>query len=340
MDLEQKAEDFMNKHKMLGAGDKILVGFSGGSDSSALLHFLVEKFGKKNIYAAHLNHSLRGSDSDNDEKFASEICGAYGVKIFTEQKNIRYIAKKTKKSEEEAGREARYEFFGRICAKLGGSIKTATAHTAPDNTESVMLNLARGTGAAGLCGIAPVRGSIIRPFLSCEKNDIISYCKKNNINFTEDKSNGDTRYARNFMRLSIASKLRERYENLDGNILKMSEIMRDTVDFIDLQAENILNEHPGGIQLNLFCGLHTAVRRAVIIKMCEKAGSRLDFKLISELDAALRNGGLVRQDLPGKTAAEVSGGIFKIYKEKEDYRILRKERKNGIKEEIKKKKTN
>lgn len=328
MSLEQKAEKLIDKYKMIYAGDKILVGFSGGSDSSALLHFLIGKFGHENIYAAHLNHEIRGGDAYSDEKFAINTCAKYNIKIFTERRNVPEIAGKLKQSIEEAGREVRYDFFMRICALLGGNIKTATAHIASDNTESVLINLARGTGLGGLGGIAPINHNIIRPLLLCDKPDILEYCQGNNIDFIEDKTNKDESYTRNFIRHSVAAKLKERYAGLDGNIIRMSEIMRDTSDFINLQAENILKDYDGGLPVSAFTMQHKALRRVIIIKMCEKINSRIDFNLVEELDNALLENKLVRQDLPNNAAAEVKNGIFRIYKEQKDYRIYRKEKKN------------
>jgi tRNA(Ile)-lysidine synthase len=148
MSLEEKAVKLIDKYKMISPGDKILAGFSGGSDSSALLYFLIEKYGRGNIYAAHLNHEIRGADAYADEKFAVETCEKYNIKIFAERRNVPEIAKKLKKGIEEAGRDERYDFFNKVCGEIGGSIKIATAHNSADNTESVFINLAREQGLA------------------------------------------------------------------------------------------------------------------------------------------------------------------------------------------------
>ena len=333
--LEQKAGNLIDRYKMIEKGDKILAAFSGGSDSSALLHFLVKKYGRENIYAAHLNHQMRDAgDAESDERFAAETCAGYNIKIFTERRNVPEIAKSTGKSVEEAGRDERYDFFGRICSEISGSIKVATAHIMADNTESVLINLARGTGLAGLCGIAPITGNIIRPLLLCDKRDVLEYCRGNNIDFTEDKSNCNEIYMRNFIRHSVAATIRERYAGLDGNIMRMSDIMRDAADFIDLQAENILRHNGNGrIAVAEYTAQHKAVRRAIIIKLCKNAGGELKFHLVDQIDGALLEGRLVRQDLPGKTAAEVKNGSLLIYKEETDYRTYRKRQKTQARKE-------
>ena len=326
MSLEQKAGELIEKYKMVSPGDKILAGFSGGSDSSALLYFLVRKYGGENICGAHLNHGIRG-DALADEQFAREICGKYGIELFVERADVPELARKYKKGVEEAGRDARYDFFARVCGEIGGSVKVCTAHNAGDNTESVLINLARGAGVGGLCGVSPVAGNIIRPLLSCEKRDILDYCRENNIGFIEDKSNADELYTRNFIRHSVAAKLKERYACLDSSVLRMSEIMRDTADYMDGQAAHILKDYAGGVPAVVFRGLHKALRRIIIIKMC----GGLDFNLVEELDGAVMSGKLMRQDLPGNMAAEVRGGEFRVYMEADGYRAGRREQKRNKK---------
>ena len=325
MDFEQKAAKLIDVYKMTASGDKILAAFSGGSDSSALLHFLVKHYGRENIYAAHFNHAIRGNDADADEAFAIKTCEKYGIQIFTERKNVPELAAQIKKSIEEAARDLRYDFFSRICKEIQGNIKIATAHTASDNTESVLINLARGTGLGGLCGIAPISDNIIRPLLLCDKHDVLAYCAENDIDFVEDKSNADELYTRNFIRHSVTSKLKERYSALDSNIWRMSEIMRETADFMDSITEELLKDCDGGLPVNIYIAQHKALRRAVIIKMCRNAGGRNpDFNITEQLDEQLLSGKLVRMDLGKNLAAQFADGKFRIYKEPKDYRTHRK----------------
>ena len=324
MDFEQKVAKLIDAYKMISSEDKILAAFSGGSDSSALLHFLVKQYGRENIYAAHFNHKIRGNDADADEAFAVKTCEKYGVQIFTERKNVPELAMQMKKSIEEAARDLRYDFFSRVCERIQGNIKIATAHTASDNTESVLINLARGTGLGGLCGIAPIADNIIRPMLLCDKHDVLAYCYNNDIAFVEDMSNSDELYTRNFIRHSIASKLKERYAALDSNICRMSEIMRETADFMDSQAAELL-DYEGGMLVDVYIMQHKALRRAVIIKMCKNAGGRNpEFNIIEQLDELLLSGKLVRMDLGKSLAAQATDGKLKIYKEQKDYRTHRK----------------
>ena len=345
LNLEQKAIKLIEQYKMTEDCDNILVAFSGGSDSSALLFFLIKYISKNNnkiknkkvkIYAAHVNHMIRGQDAFDDEAFAVETCRKYGVKIFVERHNIPEIAKKTKKTVEEAARDVRYDFFCRIAEELnknnknGENTKVVTAHTASDNTETVIFNMARGCGIDGLCGISPVNIlnikqniTVIRPFLSCCKDDIIKYCEENNILYVEDKTNHDDNYTRNYIRHNIAEKLKEKFCKVDDNIYKMTSIMRDNADFIDICADNILKEHyningvNSGINIDCLISQHKALRYAVIMKIYEKIAFRkLEYKHILYIDEIINTGNKsknIKIDLPGLITAEVLYNKFNIF---------------------------
>jgi len=318
MNLEQKAARLIKEYGMIGGGDIVLAAFSGGSDSSALLFFLLKFFGGNTIYAAHLNHMMRGADADADERFAAEMCERYNVPLFTGRCDIPDIAKKTKTGAEEAARTARYEFFRQIAAKIGGSVKIATAHTASDNTESVLFNLARGCGLDGLRGAAPVNANIIRPLLSCTSEDVLEYCEQNNIAYITDKSNADEAYTRNFIRHSVASKLKEKFAGLDENIFKTSEIMRGAGDFLDACADSVVGGGALEVPLGVILPLHTTLRRAVIARLYENAAApeykKLEYKHILYAEGLLEFPGK-QIDLPGFVTARVSGGKLSFYRD-------------------------
>ena len=319
LDLEFEAKKLIKEYNMIGDGDNILVAFSGGSDSSALLYFLIKYMGCNKIYAAHLNHMIRGADADADEKFAVEACGKYNIRIFAARRDIPAIAKKTKTGVEEAARVERYDFLNKTAAEIGGPVKIATAHTASDNTESVLFNLARGCGLDGLRGIAPVNANIIRPLLSCPTEYIAEYCEKNNIAYAEDKTNFDETYARNFIRNNIASKLKEKFGGLDANIFKTSEIMREAADFLDSCAGNIIGGGDTDVPLGVILPLRKTLRRAVIAKLYENAAApetkKLEYRHILYVEEIL--GYSKKQiDLPGFVTARVSGGKLSFYKAK------------------------
>ncbi|MCL1858724.1 MAG: tRNA lysidine(34) synthetase TilS [Oscillospiraceae bacterium] len=325
MNLEQKAEKLIKEYNMIDSSGNILVAFSGGSDSSALLFFLINYIKntgedkKDKIYAAHMNHTIRGEESDNDEKFAVDTCEKYNIKLFTEHKNIPEIVKTSKKSVEEAARDERYDFFCRVAESIGGDIKVATAHTASDNSETVIFNLARGCGLTGFSGISPVNiiknKNIIRPFLSCSKEDILEYCKRNNILYIEDKTNTDENYTRNFIRHNITSRLKEKFNNLDENIFKTTEITRDAADFLNSCADDLIkNNSDKSNEIDIYALLtsHKALQRAVITRLYENAvcpdTKKLEFKHVLYVEELLKNSGNSKKsiDLPGFVTAVIS----------------------------------
>ena len=170
----------------LDANTPILVGFSGGADSSALLLMLKaysEQSGAK-IYAAHVNHGIRGKEADRDETFCKEFAKSLDIEFFSIKLNVPAIAKKSGESIESAARRVRYEFFNKIMLESSIPI-LATAHNADDNLETVIFNLTRGAGLSGLCGIPDSRptenGIVIRPILTMEKRDIVAFCEKHRV---------------------------------------------------------------------------------------------------------------------------------------------------------------
>lgn len=195
--LENKAFRSIKEHDMLAPGQKVLVAVSGGADSVALLHFL-KNSGYRPV-ASHLNHGLRGEDAAGDQRYVRALCRAMNVPFITETSDVKKSAKNKKISIEEAGRLVRYAFFGRA-AKKAGADKIALAHHADDNIETFLMRLLRGTGLRGLCGIPPVRGKIIRPFLGVFKKEILAYCRRNGLKYRVDASNMENRFTRNRIR--------------------------------------------------------------------------------------------------------------------------------------------
>ena len=176
-------EEFTPPHIISGMAENtpILVGFSGGSDSSALLHMLKtysDATGGK-IYAAHINHGIRGEEADRDEEFCRRVCDGLGIELFVLRADLPTIAEETGESIETAARNVRYEYFERIMTEKDIPL-LATAHNANDNLETMIFNLCRGSSLTGLCGIPENRacggGRVIRPILRMPKDKILQYC--------------------------------------------------------------------------------------------------------------------------------------------------------------------
>lgn len=254
---EQKFLRFIDEHSLIAPGEKILAALSGGPDSVFLL-YLLYKFRtrlKITLSAIHINHSLRGKDAAGDEKFCRDYCMNMGIDFLSVKKNVKSFAKKNGYSLEEAGRILRYREFTRAL-KLKNLDKIATAHNANDNTETVLLNLIKGTGLDGISGIPAGRENIIRPILCFTKEEILSYLERNHISFRIDKSNADTNFERNYLRNKILPLIKTRLNpSVDQAVLVSSENFRSIKEYI-LTTEtesfkNIKKDASGNLQISI-----------------------------------------------------------------------------------------
>ena len=197
----EKVRAYIEKYHMVGTEDHIIAGISGGADSVCLFFVLLELCPGLGVpfTAVHVNHGLRGAAADRDEAFVRELCGKYAVPLEVFRVDLESISKKRKQSLEECGRNIRREAFEQVCAKCGGT-KIALAHHQNDNAETLLWNLARGTGLAGLCGIRPVNGRYIRPLLCLNRREIEAFLEQRGERFCTDDTNQDTEYTRNKLR--------------------------------------------------------------------------------------------------------------------------------------------
>lgn len=233
--VEEKVINFIRKKRLLAEGDKVLVAFSGGPDSVFLLKFLM-KFKKKykiDVAAAHLNHCLRGKNSDADEKFCINFCNTNKITCFTKKTDVRKFARKNKLSVEEAGRNLRYNFFDELVTQNNFTM-IATGHHLNDNSETFLMNLIRGAGLKGLTGIPAKRGNIIRPILAVSKNEILEYLNFYEIDSVSDKSNNSILYSRNFIRKKIVGQIEKKMNpNWSESIFNTSQLLNDYESLIE-----------------------------------------------------------------------------------------------------------
>ena len=162
---------YLRENELIAPGATLVCAVSGGKDSVCLLHVMLslQKELSITVEAAHLNHQLRGAESDRDEAFVRNLCDSLGVRLTVSRADVLSRCKQTGERVEEAARVLRYQFF----ESLGKPV--ATAHTQDDNLETVLLNLVRGTALRGLCGIPPKRGRIIRPMLCVSRAEVTAY---------------------------------------------------------------------------------------------------------------------------------------------------------------------
>lgn len=193
-------------YNMIKKGDNITAALSGGADSVCLLMVLKElsECWDFTLDAIHINHCIRGEESNRDENFCRDLCKKMGIPIAVIRADVPAAAAKSKKSLEETARDIRYETFRKHAGKIG---KIATAHTLSDNAETVILNLTRGTGLKGLCGIPPVRDNIIRPLIDVTRQQVEDYLKEKNQEFVTDSTNLSNDYTRNRIRHNVIPEL-------------------------------------------------------------------------------------------------------------------------------------
>ena len=242
--IEQKILKFIDRHNLISAGDKILIALSGGPDSVFALYFFhkfLQRF-KIEIAAVHVHHQLRGAEADLDETLCREFCENLQIDFHTVKINVTEFAKSNKLSIEEAARFLRYGEFRRIAEKSNCN-KILTAHNMNDNTETVLLNLFKGAGLAGVSGIPIQRQNIIRPVLSVTKEEILEYLHLNKIQYRIDRSNLSNDFKRNFIRNKIIPAIKEGINpSLDETIQHSSEIFKTSNRLVFSYIEKITKE--------------------------------------------------------------------------------------------------
>ncbi|MBW2179625.1 MAG: tRNA lysidine(34) synthetase TilS [Deltaproteobacteria bacterium] len=239
--LFQSAKKTISAFGMIQKGDAILVGVSGGPDSVALLHTL--RFLAPDVSftlgIAHLNHCLRGNDSDDDARFVLSLCEKLDLPCYMAKENVLAYKKQHGLSLEEAARRVRYEFYYNT-AKTNAFNKIALGHHQEDNAELILMHLFRGSGPLGISGIPPIRKlkenniRIIRPFIELSKTQIIDFLRKNNIEYVTDKSNLEPSHLRNNIRNDLLPLLKTTYNpKIIETLNRLSSIVRSEEKWMD-----------------------------------------------------------------------------------------------------------
>lgn len=203
----ERAAALAGEARMLPPGTRVLCALSGGADSVCLLHWLAHWPGIA-VAAAHFNHRLRGAESDRDEAFVRDLCRRWEIPLTVGSGDVAAAAAREGLSTEEAARILRYAFLEQT-ARAEGCGRIATAHNAEDNAETILFHLVRGTGLAGLAGIPPRRGDLIRPLLTTPRAEILAYLEAYDLPHVEDSTNTNPAYARNKLRHQVLPLLRE-----------------------------------------------------------------------------------------------------------------------------------
>lgn len=326
----------VNLTNLIKPNQTVAVALSGGSDSMALLNYML--FASKsypfNLIAINVEHGIRGENSKNDTEFVKNYCLERKIPILCYQVDSLKKAKEEKLSIEQSARALRYEcFYDAINNKKCDLV--ATAHHQSDNAETVLFNLFRGTGLAGVTGIAKnLNGKIIRPFLSISKQTINEYISENKIPFVKDETNDQDDYTRNYLRHNVIPKILEVFPKAESSISRFAEIASLENDFIEQavksalilyfdRAEISLPQHPAIISRAVISALrHLGVEKdwekAHIdgaIKLCtQKNGDKLDLKngvkIIKEYDklTLYRDGKREEIEIPFSFGEHTLGG--------------------------------
>ena len=293
-----KLGGFIRQYGLIQPGDTVICAVSGGADSMALLWgmYLIKDRLNITLAAAHFNHGLRGSESDRDEAFVREFCEGYGIPFYAEKKQVVAGAKGL----EAAAREARYGFFATLPGKI------ATAHTADDNAETVLLHLVRGTGLKGLGAIAPINGKVIRPMLNITREDILAFLEEYHIPYVTDSSNEEDAFLRNRLRHHVMPLLKAENPRLAENLSAMALRLR-----LDEQA---LTQRPE-YRVDVLRQMPTALRLRAVAADLENWGvpepEAAHLELVDKI--IMSDKPSARADLPGGITVCRNYGILERY---------------------------
>ena len=250
-----KLTELMARYEMVSPGDRVICAVSGGADSMALLwamYLLRDKL-QIDLAATHFNHHLRGAESDRDEGFVRKFCEDYSIPFYSGGA----VVTPGPKGLEAAAREARYGFFQTLPGKI------ATAHTADDNAETVLMHLVRGTGLKGLGGIAPVNGQMIRPMLTVTRRDVLEFLEEYHIPWITDSSNETDAFLRNRLRHHVMPLIKQENPSFAENVTVMALRLR--------QDEEALSQEPE-YRVSVLRGMDPARRSRALAAALERWG--------------------------------------------------------------------
>lgn len=269
-----------NLKTLLPKKSKVVLGVSGGPDSIFLLHILdkLKKVHPIQIIVTHVNHLLRGKESDLDENFVKSLAKEKKHLFALLKKDIKKASKNLKKGLEETGREIRYKFFHEIAKKHKAAF-LITAHHADDNLETIIMNFARGAGLKGLSGMKEIEKidknlQLLRPLLTISKEEILKYLKINAIPFKEDKSNKDTIYKRNYIRHKIIPSLKKINPNITSTIAKNTHHIRGISKILEEKTtafikKNTLNKTHSKIDAKSLKKQSPTLQKEIILHLYE-----------------------------------------------------------------------
>lgn len=327
---EQRVHQTIVRHGMIQPGDRVVVAVSGGADSLALLyvlHALQPSLGIE-LHVAHLNHGLR-SEAEAEARFVEEVAAHLGLPYSLDRVDVWATKKETGLSLEHAARRERYRFFERVAMGIGAR-KIATAHTADDHVETVLIHLLRGAGTDGLGGIPPVRclGDlplfVIRPLMERWRHEVEAYCQARGLTPRTDSSNFNRAFLRNRVRLDLLPYLEEHAtRQIKVHLQRLANIARPEVEFLEQTAQEALQrlaettEEGLALPVDSLRQLHLAIQRRVVraaLRQVKGTPTEIGFHEVERVREAAAADRETSFDLPGSVRVQRRGSILRIFR--------------------------
>ena len=315
--LEQRVWQFIREQRLVSSQQKLLVAVSGGPDSVCLLHILVELQGELDIklHVAHLDHQLRGAESEADAGYVADLARRLGIPASVEQRDVAAYQAQHRLSLEEAGREVRYTFLSQVARSIGAD-RVAVGHTVDDHIETILMHLIRGTGTRGLRGLQPnsvwqFSGNsliVVRPLLLVSREETAGYCRHHQLMPRLDATNLSPALLRNRIRRELLPRLQSYNPQVTEALLRVGRIAADDLAFIDKEIaklwDKIVREQENTIILDKeeLLKLPSALKRHLLRASIEKLLGELkdiEMRHIEEIMEALTKPAGKRLDLPG-----------------------------------------
>lgn len=301
--LVQKIVRVIKDDQLISPGARIVVGTSGGADSTALLHILANAGLDFHLTAVYVNHRLRPEEARREHEFVSLLSADLNVAYCTREVDVKAYAGKHGLSEEESARTLRYQVFKEICRESNSSV-IAVGHTANDQVEEFFIRLIRGTGLKGLSGMSNKHGRVVRPLLTVSRDEVINYLNTHSLSYCHDSSNDDTRYLRNRVRHNLLPFLEHDYNpSIKNTILQTSSILACEEDLLEQLTNDIFSAtcsirkspaEPAAVEiscnLELYRASHPALQRRVVEKICWTLGSKPSYRQVTKIQQMLING--------------------------------------------------
>lgn len=318
-DTQLKILDFIRKEKLIQKGERVLVGVSGGIDSVVLLYTLCDlaiMLEAPMPAVAHVNHMLRGKESDRDEEFVKGLAEDLRIQFVSERFDIKTLAENEKKTTQETARKYRLRFLEQAAEKLSCQ-KIATGHNEDDLAETTLMWITRGAGLKGASGILPKRGKFIRPLLCCDRKEISLLAEDKGIIHVEDSSNAKTDYIRNIFRHEIIPLIEEKcYSSAKKNMARFASLIKDDMEYLEYVAGQISEKavYPlsqkfeSVVEVQKLNELHPAIKKRLIRNMIREVSGNLENVTSQHIDSVIdlcskADGGRRRINLPGELEA-------------------------------------